>query len=158
MWLGGLTEAIKVAAQAAAYDIPVVPHASGPYSYHYVISQNNCPFQEYLANSADGKSVEPVFGNLFLDEPLPGMFVIFHTLYSPTVFYASCDSNLYTSTYIKLKMESRDGKTLNKVLTISHHTVDGKINVKDLDKPGFGLTINPECKLISGRESLKDVL
>jgi L-rhamnonate dehydratase len=26
MWMGGLTELIKVAAMAAAYDIPVVPH------------------------------------------------------------------------------------------------------------------------------------
>jgi L-alanine-DL-glutamate epimerase-like enolase superfamily enzyme len=71
MWVGGLTELLKVTAQAAAYDIPVVPHASGPYSYHYVVSQSNCPFQEYLANSPDGKSVMPVFGDLFIDEPIP---------------------------------------------------------------------------------------
>jgi L-rhamnonate dehydratase len=32
MWLGGLTELLKVSAHAAAYDIPVVPHGSGPYS------------------------------------------------------------------------------------------------------------------------------
>ncbi len=30
MWVGGMTELVKIAAQAAAYDIPVVPHASGP--------------------------------------------------------------------------------------------------------------------------------
>ncbi|KAG5984654.1 hypothetical protein E4U55_003875 [Claviceps digitariae] len=71
MWVGGMTELLKVAAMAAAYDIPVVPHASGPYSYHFVISQPNSPFQEYLANSPDGKSVLPVFGDLFLDEPIP---------------------------------------------------------------------------------------
>ncbi|KAF8917145.1 enolase C-terminal domain-like protein [Mucidula mucida] len=71
MWVGGMTELLKVAAQAAAYDIPVVPHASGPYSYHFVISQPNCPFQEYLANSPDGKSVLPVFGDLFLNEYIP---------------------------------------------------------------------------------------
>ncbi|KYK58030.1 hypothetical protein DCS_05043 [Drechmeria coniospora] len=71
MWLGGLTELLKVAAMAAAYDIPVVPHASGPYSYHFVISQPNTPFQEYLANSPDGRSVLPVFGDLFADEPMP---------------------------------------------------------------------------------------
>ncbi|XWW95971.1 hypothetical protein V2A60_003941 [Cordyceps javanica] len=71
MWLGGMTELLKVAAMAAAYDIPVVPHASGPYSYHFVISQPNTPFQEYLANSPDGKSVLPVFGGLFMDEPIP---------------------------------------------------------------------------------------
>jgi len=64
MWVGGMTELIKISAMAAAYDIPVVPHASGPYSYHFVVSQANSPFQEYLANSPDGKSVLPVFGNL----------------------------------------------------------------------------------------------
>ena len=71
MWLGGLTELLKVSALAAAYDIPVVPHASGNYSYHFVASQTNTPFQEYLANSPDGESVQPVFGNLFVDEPIP---------------------------------------------------------------------------------------
>ncbi|KAF7517012.1 hypothetical protein G7054_g13948 [Neopestalotiopsis clavispora] len=100
MWLGGLTELLKVSAMAAAYDIPVVPHASGPYSYHFVISQPNTPFQEYLANSPDGKSVLPVFGDLFLDEPIP---------------------------------------------------TQGFLTSADLDKPGFGLTLNPavRSKLIS---------
>ncbi|KAG4440673.1 hypothetical protein IFR05_003819 [Cadophora sp. M221] len=97
MWLGGLTELLKVAAMASAYDIPVVPHASGPYSYHFVVSQTNCPFQEYLANSPDGKSVLPVFGDLFLDEPIP---------------------------------------------------VKGFLDTTQLDKPGFGLTLNPAARLI----------
>jgi len=95
MWLGGLTELLKVAAMASAYDIPVVPHASGSYSYHFVISQANTPFQEYLANSADGKSVLPVFGDLFLDEPIP---------------------------------------------------TKGYLTAADLDKPGFGLTLNPAAR------------
>jgi L-rhamnonate dehydratase len=95
MWLGGMTELLKVAALAAAYDIPVVPHASGPYSYHFVFSQPNTPFQEYLANSPDGKSVLPVFGDLFLDEPIP---------------------------------------------------TKGFLTTADIDKPGFGLTINPAAR------------
>ncbi|CRK37016.1 hypothetical protein BN1708_007271 [Verticillium longisporum] len=95
-----LMQSTAVSAMAAAYDIPVVPHASGPYSYHFVLSQPNTPFQEYLANSPDGKSVLPVFGDLFLDEPIP-----------------------------------------NK----------GFLTAADLDKPGFGLTLNPAArsKLIS---------
>jgi L-rhamnonate dehydratase len=97
MWLGGMTELLKVSALAAAYDIPVVPHASGPYSYHFVVSQSNCPFQEYLANSPDGKSVLPVFGDLFLNEPIP---------------------------------------------------TKGYLDVSILDKPGFGLELNPAAKLI----------
>ncbi|KAF9886045.1 hypothetical protein FE257_012101 [Aspergillus nanangensis] len=99
MWLGGLTELLKVSAMAAAYDIPVVPHASGPYSYHFVVSQPNTPFQEYLANSPDGKSVLPVFGNLFLNEPIP---------------------------------------------------TQGYLDVSILDKPGFGLELNPSAPLIPG--------
>ncbi|KAL2172353.1 hypothetical protein VTG60DRAFT_6192 [Thermothelomyces hinnuleus] len=95
MWLGGMTELLKMAAMAAAYDIPVVPHASGPYSYHFVISQPNTPFQEYLANSPDGKSVLPVFGDLFVDEPIP---------------------------------------------------TKGYLTVAELDKPGFGLTLNPAAR------------
>lgn len=97
MWVGGLTELLKISAMAAAYDLPVVPHASGPYSYHFVVSQPNTPFQEYLANSADGKSVEPVFGNLFLNEPIP---------------------------------------------------THGYLDVSVLDRPGFGLDLNPSAPLI----------
>ncbi|KAK0446197.1 enolase C-terminal domain-like protein [Armillaria borealis] len=103
MWVGGMTELVKIAAQAAAYDIPVVPHASGPYSYHFVVSQPNCPFQEYLANSPDGKSVQPVFGDLFLNEPVP------------------------------------------------HR---GKLQVSVLDKPGFGLVLNPKAQLLPANSVL----
>jgi L-rhamnonate dehydratase len=71
MWLGGLTELLRVSAMASAYDIPVVPHGSGPYSSHFVVSQPNSPFCEYIANSPDGKSILPVFGSLFSDEQLP---------------------------------------------------------------------------------------
>lgn len=71
MWLGGLTELIKVANMAAAYDIPVVPHGSGPYSFQAIMSFPNSDFCEYIANSPDGESVHASFGDLFLDEPLP---------------------------------------------------------------------------------------
>lgn len=100
MWVGGLTELLKVTAMAAAYDIPVVPHASGPYSYHYVVSQSNCPFQEYLANSPDGKSVYPVFGDMFTNEPVP---------------------------------------------------INGWMDVSVLDRPGFGLDLNPALRLIDAQ-------
>lgn len=95
---------LKVTAQAAAYDIPVVPHASGPYSYHYVISQSNTPFQEYLANSPDGQTVLPVFGDLFIDEVMP---------------------------------------------------VNGKLELSRLDKPGFGLVVNPAARLLDARRMLE---
>ena len=97
MWVGGLTELLKIAAMASAYDIPVVPHASGPYSYHFVVSQPNSPFHEYLCNAPDGKGVLPVFGDLFTNEPMP---------------------------------------------------IDGYIDVTQLDKPGFGLELSPNARLV----------
>jgi L-rhamnonate dehydratase len=71
MWVGGMTELLRIAAHAAAYDLPVVPHGSGPYSYHFIASQTDAAFCEYVAASPDGKSIKPVFGNLFTGEPLP---------------------------------------------------------------------------------------
>jgi L-rhamnonate dehydratase len=71
MWVGGLTELLRIAAHASAYDIPVIPHGSGPYSYHFIASQPQSPFCEYVAASADGLGIQPVFGDLFVGEPLP---------------------------------------------------------------------------------------
>ncbi|HWA20460.1 MAG TPA: L-rhamnonate dehydratase [Devosia sp.] len=71
MWVGGMTELLRIAAHASAYDQLVVPHGSGPYSYHFIASQTGPAFCEYVAASPDGKSILPVFGDLFVGEPLP---------------------------------------------------------------------------------------
>ena len=71
MWVGGLTELLRIAAHASAYDVTVVPHGSGPYSYHFIASQTGPAFCEYVAASPDGRSVHPVFGALFVGEPVP---------------------------------------------------------------------------------------
>ncbi|MEQ1770835.1 MAG: L-rhamnonate dehydratase [Devosia sp.] len=71
MWVGGLTELLRIAAHASAYDTPVVPHGSGPYSYHFIASQPGAAFCEYVAASPDGKSIQPVFGALMTGEDLP---------------------------------------------------------------------------------------
>lgn len=71
MWCGGLTELLRISALAGAYDIPIVPHGSGPYTAHFCITQKNSPFSEYIANSADGKTVHPCFGDLFTNEVMP---------------------------------------------------------------------------------------
>lgn len=71
MWVGGMTELLKIAAHAAAYDIPVVPHGSGPYSYQFIASQTGPAFCEYVAASPDGLSIAPVFGELFEGEQMP---------------------------------------------------------------------------------------
>ena len=71
MWVGGLTALLQISAQAAAYDLPIIPHGSGPYSYHFIASQPNPPLCEYVAASPDGRSIRPVFGKLFTGEDLP---------------------------------------------------------------------------------------
>ena len=71
MWVGGLTELMRIGAMASAYDIPVVPHGSGAYSYHYVITQPHTPFCEYVNMSPHGDALVPVFGDMFAGDPLP---------------------------------------------------------------------------------------
>jgi L-rhamnonate dehydratase len=71
MWVGGMTELLRIAAHASAYDIPVVPHGSGPYSYHFIASQTGPAFCEYVAASPDGRTIQPVFGALFVGEQVP---------------------------------------------------------------------------------------
>jgi L-rhamnonate dehydratase len=71
MWVGGLTALLQIAAHAAAYDIPVIPHGSGPYSYHFIASQPAQSLCEYVAASPDGRSIRPIFGKLFTGEDLP---------------------------------------------------------------------------------------
>ncbi len=71
MWVGGLTALLQIAAQASAYDVPVIPHGSGPYSYHFIASQPQSPLCEYVAASPDGRTIRPIFGKLFAGEDLP---------------------------------------------------------------------------------------
>jgi len=71
MWVGGLTELLRIAAHASAYDVMVIPHGSGPYSYHFIASQTGPAFCEYVAASPDGRSIAPVFGALFTGEDVP---------------------------------------------------------------------------------------
>ena len=71
MWVGGLTELLRIAAHASVYDIPIIPHGSGPYSYHFIACQNEQPRCEYVTSAPDGRSIRPVFGDLFDAEPVP---------------------------------------------------------------------------------------
>jgi hypothetical protein len=40
-------------------------------SHQFIITQPHSPFCEYIANSPDGHTIQPVFGDLFLNEPIP---------------------------------------------------------------------------------------
>jgi L-rhamnonate dehydratase len=71
MWVGGLTELLRISALANAYDIPVVPHGSGAYSYHFCITQPQAHFCEYINISPDGRQIVPVFGDMFVNEQVP---------------------------------------------------------------------------------------
>merc|ERR1711988_1984139 len=70
-WLGGITEARRVMALAAANDVLVVPHGSSIYSYHLQFAFVNAPLGEFINLSADACEIKPYFGGIFPDEPLP---------------------------------------------------------------------------------------
>ncbi|MGH9616108.1 MAG: enolase C-terminal domain-like protein [Acidobacteriaceae bacterium] len=84
-WCGGLTAVRRIAAMAKPYNIPVIPHCSGVYNYHFVMSNTNSPFAEYLSVGS-GTEVRPIFdavegepvpvnGNIHLDPVKPGFGV-----------------------------------------------------------------------------------
>jgi L-rhamnonate dehydratase len=93
-WCGGLTELIKIAELADSHRVAVVPHGSSVYSYHFVLTRQNCPFAEFLMMAPKADHVVPMFSPLLLDEPVP---------------------------------------------------VNGRMKVPE--RPGFGVRLNPECKL-----------
>jgi L-rhamnonate dehydratase len=46
-WVGGITEIRKIAALAATYDIPVIPHVGGTFDCsHFIMATTNCPWAE----------------------------------------------------------------------------------------------------------------
>jgi L-rhamnonate dehydratase len=70
-WCGGLTELLKIAAYADAHDVPVIPHGSSVYSYHFVATRPNQPFAEFLMMAPAADRVVPMFQPLLLGEPVP---------------------------------------------------------------------------------------
>jgi len=70
-WVGGITEARRVVALAAAFDVPVIPHGSSVFSYHLQFAFHNCPMGELIVLAPAADKVWPLFGDLFTDEPLP---------------------------------------------------------------------------------------
>ncbi len=95
-WCGGVTELIKISALADAHGALMVPHGSGVYSYHFVITRHNSPFTEIIMTAPYADEVRPAFTPLLLDEPVP---------------------------------------------------VNGRMKASALDKPGFGVRLNPEVRL-----------
>ena len=56
-----MTEARRIVALAAAYDIPIIPHGSSIYSYHLQICYPNCPMAEFLVMSPNADSIGEAF-------------------------------------------------------------------------------------------------
>lgn len=70
-WCGGLTELVKIADLADAYNVLTVPHGSSVYSYHFLVTRPNSPFGEFLMMHPKATEVVPMFSPLLLDEPIP---------------------------------------------------------------------------------------
>jgi L-rhamnonate dehydratase len=68
-WIGGLTEACRIASMAKPHDVPVIPHCAGVYNYHFVAAHTNAPFAEYIM-PGDGTTIGPIF-EAIEGEPVP---------------------------------------------------------------------------------------
>ncbi len=70
-WCGGLTELLEIAALADEHHVPVIPHGSSVYSYHFVATRPSSEFCEFLVMSAKADEIIPMFAPLLLGEPVP---------------------------------------------------------------------------------------
>ena len=70
-WCGGLTELLEIAALADQHGVPVVPHGSSVYSYHFAATRSNTPFVEFLMMHPQATAVVPMFTPLLVGEPVP---------------------------------------------------------------------------------------
>lgn len=73
-WVGGITEAKKIAAMASAWGLEVIPHGGGlhPWGLHFIMSQINCPMAEWvvIGNPGEDDPIRPLYA--FLDgAPVP---------------------------------------------------------------------------------------
>jgi L-rhamnonate dehydratase len=67
---GGITEARKIWAMAAAQDLPVLPHAGQMHNYHLIMSHLNSPITEYFPPPAGYPDPNELFWTSFIGEPL----------------------------------------------------------------------------------------
>ena len=84
-WAGGLTAVRRIAAMAKPYNMQVIPHGASVYNYHFVLSNTNSAYAEFLT-TGEGKTLQPIFdtiigepipknGHIVLDETKPGFGV-----------------------------------------------------------------------------------
>ena len=68
--VGGITEARKIWALAAAHDLPVVPHSGQMHNYHLIMAHMNSPLAEYFPPPKGNPDPNELFWKLFVGEPL----------------------------------------------------------------------------------------
>ena len=66
---GGITEARKIWAMAAARDLPVLPHAGQLHNYHLIMAHMNSPITEYFPEPEGVPDGNEIFYRLFDGEP-----------------------------------------------------------------------------------------
>ena len=71
MWMGGPTEFSKVVALASGQGISIVPHGCGVYGYYMAMSFTDISIAEFMMMSPKADKIEPNFGSMFKNEPLP---------------------------------------------------------------------------------------
>ena len=69
--VGGVTEARKIWAMAAAYNLQVTPHAGQLHNYHLVMSHLNSPIAEYFPPPDESGALDDdtLFWEIFTGEP-----------------------------------------------------------------------------------------
>ena len=67
--VGGITEARKIWAMAAAQDLPVLPHAGQMHNYHLIMAHMNSPLAEYFPPPQGPPDGNEMFWVLFHGEP-----------------------------------------------------------------------------------------
>lgn len=75
-WCGGLSELLIIAEMARKRRVRIVPHASSVYSYHWLVSQSESEFGEFVMFHPDGTQVTPMLAPLLVGEPLPERGVV----------------------------------------------------------------------------------
>lgn len=68
-WAGGMTEVSRIAGIAKGHGVPIIPHCSSVYNYHFVISHTHSPYAEFIA-TGDRTEVKPIY-DLIEGEPVP---------------------------------------------------------------------------------------
>lgn len=64
-WVGGITEAKKIAAMASAWGLDVIPHGGGlhPWGVHFIMSEVACPLAEWvvIGNQGEANPIRPLY-------------------------------------------------------------------------------------------------